>query len=119
MDIRLIDKLGELLARESQRRKKELVSLKIGENQKCNKASASRTAFVFAYAHWEGFVKNAARAYLSFATFKSKQLSSCITPFIALACRSELAKASQATAKIQPHIDIVELLTIQLNRVTK
>lgn len=102
----LIDFLGE----KKKTRKRELVSLSQDLSPPNGQPSARtrRTAVVLAYAHWEGFVKDAARAYVRFVTYKSRSLSSLSLCFQALACRQELLAAQPATRRIQPHLALTK-----------
>jgi hypothetical protein len=63
-----------------------------------------------AYAHWEGFVKEAATAYLAYLARKSVALSQLQANFQALVCRSELLDAASAPKRIWPHISVVTRL---------
>ena len=87
-----------------------------GELEKHGEGRARRTAIVFSYAHWEGFVKQASVAYLMLVCYKTRPLSRLTGNFWALACRQELALGGGATKKIAPHIDIVRLLTDDVER---
>lgn len=89
-------------------RKRELISLShdlIGAGEK-DVPRLSRTAIVLAYAHWEGFIKDSACAYVYFVSHKSRKLSDLVVNFQALACRQELLKAQGATRQIEPHIKV-------------
>jgi hypothetical protein len=105
--------LIEFLASKQQIRKRELIALKsdLTRGKSEPKPQFKRTAIVLSYAHWEGFVKEAARAYVDFVTQKTRSLSSLASNFKALACRQELQVAQGATKKIGPHLSLVELLT--------
>lgn len=70
---------------------------------------------VLAYAHWEGFVKDAATAYVSMVAHKSRRLADLAPCFQALACRQELRMAQAATRRIAPYMDVVSRVIDRLN----
>jgi hypothetical protein len=109
MKVRSQEELLRQLDRQSSRRKRELIMLREsletseGDRQTLN----ARTSIVMAYAHWEGFVKDAAQAYLIYVANSTRPFCDFTLPFQAIACRREILSASRATKKIQPHIDVV------------
>jgi hypothetical protein len=64
-----------------------------------------------AYAHWEGFVRDAARASVELVSYKSRKLSALSLTFQALACRQELLVAQSATRRIHPHLALTRRFT--------
>lgn len=98
-------------------RKHELISfvneLKTGRPREVPRIG--RASLVLAYAHWEGFVKDAALAYLHLVVQKHRNLSELKPCFQALACRQELLGAQSAKRRIAPHVELVERLTDRLN----
>jgi len=118
MKIRSVAELIDYLGGNKQERKRELISIShdLSPNQGEPPARIRRAAIVLAYAHWEGFVKDAARAYVRLVSFKSRNLSSLALSFQALACRQELVVAQTAIRRIQPHIAVVKRLTDDLAR---
>lgn len=116
MRIRSASELVDFLAEQKQVRKRELVSLSLalsppkGNPDRCT----CRAAVLLAYAHWEGFVKDAARAYVHLVSRKSRSLSSLAVSFQALACRQELVAAQAATRGIQPHLAVTRRFTDDL-----
>ena len=113
MKIRNVTELLDFLAETKQQRKRELVSLKHDMTPRTGVVSkkSTRTAIVLSYAHWEGFVKDSARAYVHLVSSKSRALDSLSNNFQALVCRQSLIVAQNATKRIRPHIAIVELFT--------
>lgn len=113
MKIRSVAELIDFLGGNKQERKRELISIShdLSPKQGEPPARIRRAAIVLAYAHWEGFVKDSARAYVRLVSFKSRNLSSLALSFQALACRQELAVAQTATRRIQPHLAVVKRLT--------
>ncbi|MFI0472986.1 MAE_28990/MAE_18760 family HEPN-like nuclease [Halomonas sp. HMF6819] len=113
MKIRSADELLDFLAERKQRRKRELISLRHNLSSRSGKVvpHAMRTAILLAYAHWEGFVKEAARAYVHLVAYKSRPLSALSPNFRALACRQTLSIAQGAKRRVAPHIAVVEMMT--------
>ena len=75
---------------------------------------ALRIAPVMAYAHWEGFVKEAASCYLLYLSNKSISLSRLRPCFQAIVCKSELMIALGSTKRIGPHLAIINRLVDRL-----
>lgn len=111
MKIRSENELIDFLAERKQKRKRELISINssitiTGRNaiqQTC------RCAIVFSYAHWEGFVKEAAQSYVNLVSFKNRPLHLLSNCFQALVCRQQLNIASSSKKKIASHLAIVTL----------
>ena len=110
-NIELIDFLSE----RKKRRKLELISLTKELSGKNSTALRRRAAIVLAYAHWEGFVKDAASAYVQFVSQKSRKLSDLVVSFQALVCRQEFTVAREAKHRISHHILLVQRLTDRIN----
>jgi len=110
MKIRATVELIDYLGGNKQKRKRELISISHDLSPRRGEPSAlvRRVAIVLAYAHWEGFVKDAARAYVRLVSHKSRSLRSLTLSFQALACRQELTIAQAATRRIQPHLAVVK-----------
>lgn len=118
MKIRATAELIDYLGDNKQERKRELISISHDLSPKRGEPASRirRAAIVLAYAHWEGFVKDAGRAYVRLVSFKSRSLSSLALSFQALVCRQELVVAQTATCRIQPHLAVVKRLTDDLAR---
>lgn len=116
MRVRTLSELDEYLAASRARRKHELVwySHQLAPTAKPSQW-VPRSAIVLAYAHWEGFVKDAATAYLEYVTYKTKRLSDLALHFQALACRQEILSAQPATKKILPHIAVAKKMIEELD----
>lgn len=108
---KLIDYLGE----NKQRRKRELISIRqeLISKGKSSPMHIKRAAILFSYAHWEGFVKDAARCYVAFVSYKSKPFNSLASNFQAIACRQQLLKAANATKRVAPHIELLNMITLE------
>lgn len=114
MKVRSKEELIDHLDNSSKIRKKELMLLKgiiLAKGRDHEKMIARRSAIVLSYAHWEGFVKDAAKAYVSYVAFKAPLLDKVISNFQAIACKSYLLIAAKATKRIAPHIELVKQLT--------
>lgn len=110
MKVRNNNELIDYLAGKKKVRKRELISLsqdlaKLGGKELDR---VCRASVVLAYAHWEGFVKDAARAYVNFVSYKSRNLSDLSLNFQALACRQEILTAQGATRRVKPHIVVTK-----------
>lgn len=113
MKIRGAQELIDFLGERKQFRKRELVSLSqdLSPSKGSPSARVCRTAVVLAYAHWEGFVKDSARAYVRLVSYKSRGLNALSLCFQALACRQELLSAQPATRRIHPHLALTRRFT--------
>lgn len=116
LKIRSLNELLEFLDERKKWRKRELISLvdgvAIADSGEVSRLG--RAALVLAYAHLEGFVKDAASAYVHLVARKSRRLSDLTLCFQALACRAELSAAQSASRRIGPRIEVVRRLTDQL-----
>jgi hypothetical protein len=118
MKIRATTELVDFLGAKKQVRKRELISLSQALALPRRKAVGliCRSAVVFAYAHWEGFVKEAARAYVYLVAHKSHRLDALSLNFQALVCRQEILSAQTATRRIRPHISLARRFTEGISR---
>lgn len=118
MKIRSVTELVDFLGDRKQVRKRELISLSqdLSPPRGSPEGRICRVAVVIAYAHWEGFIKDAARAYVRLVSYKSRGLSSLAVNFQALVCRQELVTAQASTRRIQPHLELTKRFTDNLAR---
>jgi hypothetical protein len=70
---------------------------------------ALRAGVTLLYAHWEGYVKEAARAYLEFVSRKGLRVGELRAELAAVALRNMLGKGEQSK-KAEDHTAIVEIL---------
>lgn len=70
-----------------------------------------RSAIVIAYAHWEGFVKETAAAYVEYVACKSLRFDQLSPNFKAIACREILSDASRSTKQMSLHLKVVDYFT--------
>ncbi|HLL46463.1 MAG TPA: MAE_28990/MAE_18760 family HEPN-like nuclease [Longimicrobiaceae bacterium] len=111
MSIRTTEQLSDALSEEIVWRKKELTALRLMVESKAlspdRRTTLLRGAVALLYAHWEGFVKAAGRAYLEFVHYQRLPYRKLARNFVALGARGILAKASE-TSKVRAHIDVVD-----------
>lgn len=117
MKVRNNTELIDYLAGQKKQRKRELISLSQDLVDQSGKEleRACRAAIVLAYAHWEGFVKDAARAYVNFVSCKSRKLADLSLNFQALACRQEILSAQGATRRVKSHIILTKRFLDECN----
>lgn len=99
MSIRTIEQLHDFLENEIIWRKKELTSLRsLAEAARASRDKQNaliRSGITVLYAHWEGFVKAAASAYLEFVAMQRLSYQDLAANFIALAMKGKLEEATQ------------------------
>ena len=110
MKIRTTEELNQTLSEEIGWRKKEIAQFKflIESDKSYSKRDALiRGAVAILYAHWEGFVKNAATAYLNYV-YRQRLRYEQLTPnFIALAMKDRIVEA-QRTNKATIFTEVAE-----------
>src|SRR6266513_4573149 len=97
MKLRTADALQDFLDRGLILRRKELTEYKFlldGSSTRLDRRDALlRGGVTLLYAHWEGYVKNAATAYLDFLSYQRLRYEELATNFLALAARRILRRA--------------------------
>lgn len=96
--IRTTTQLSERLDEEIVWRKRELRFIKslVDQNQnKPREATLIRSGVTLLYAHWEGFVKNAATAYIEFVNRQNLKYEELADNFVALAMKRKLGDAQE------------------------
>lgn len=95
---------------------KELTTLNsnIKTSPPVTKPMLIRCATALLYAHWEGFIKNVAEAYLHYVAIRKLQYSELSKAFIALSIRSKLLDLETDT-HAEKHQSIVEFLLYDLD----
>lgn len=113
MKPRELYRLVQRLDRDLSWRRKELTTLKfmvdrdgLDEQSTALRAAVLRAAICLLYAHWEGYVKTAATAYVRFVGSLGLKLGDVAPHFVALALRSDIRQAGQ-TRKSTIHTDLV------------
>lgn len=92
MKLRTLNELDDRLSAELARRKVELTALKgvIARNDGSTRRGLLRAGVMMLYAHWEGFVKDAAMSYLNYVSFQSVESRALADNIIAVTLRTEL-----------------------------
>lgn len=90
-------------------RKRELTTLyfQVSNSRAHEQPVLTRAAVALLYAHWEGFVKEAAVGYLEFVSRRRLPLRELRTNFVALAIRGSIVAASNAK-KVRPQREMVD-----------
>lgn len=120
MNIRSLEELGEKLDADFSWRRRELstIALNIKSSKGPYLQTSIRGGITLLYAHWEGFIKNAADYYLNYVSCKKlpyNQLNYC---FIALALRQNL-NALKESNKTSTHIQIIDFLMNDLTQTSR
>lgn len=92
MKIRSLDELDTFLDEELSWRKKELTTLmnNFASSKEKQKDHYLRVAIFIIYAHWEGFIKKAAEAYLEYVSNQKIKFNLLNSNFLALALENHL-----------------------------
>src|SRR5687768_14386234 len=108
--IRTVFDLNQTLSEEMAWRTRELHTMKAHIYSVRNTIAINallRAGITVLYAHWEGFIKRAAQAYLEFVSRQRLTRAQVIDPILAVAARSVLQRGTDAK-QAQFHIRIVE-----------
>lgn len=117
--IRTVSQLSDRLSEEIAWRKKELIYIKtlIEREKKISKTIQTtllRSGTAILYAHWEGFVKNAAESYVEFVSRQNLKSSELAPNFLALAIKKQLNEA-QGSQKAVIFTKVVDFLITGLD----
>lgn len=74
-----------------------------------SKKTVIRAATPLLYAHWEGFVKNAARAYLEYVDFQGHNYNELANCFVAIGLKKTLGEITQSK-QAKANIDALEFI---------
>lgn len=98
-------------------RKKELTALRflVESAQETQANVVLRAAIALLYAHWEGFVKEAAKAYLVYVSQQKLKLNQLQPNFIAISARGEIIACASAR-RVTVHTKLVRALTMDRER---
>ncbi len=109
MKIRSKEELIDFLSEDLGWRKKELTSLhnNVASANEKNLATALRCSVVMLYAHWEGFIKNAAVAYLTYVKSQRLNLNQLNSSILALSLKQRLNEFGE-TNKATLHVTFIE-----------
>ena len=114
MAVQTPDDLADVLARELAWRKRELTSV-LHEMEKARRHMRSvllRSAVCLLYAHWEGFIRTAATAYVELVARRRLRIGDLKRGLVALSLRADLAKAAQSR-RITDHGAVVDAVLDQ------
>lgn len=118
MSIRTLENLYDRLSEEIVWRKKELADLRTlieTESLTPNKRDALiRAGVAMLYAHWEGFIKAAASAYLEYVSMQRLRYEELSANMIAISVKGKLNEAGQAN-KALIHNEVVEFFLHNLS----
>jgi hypothetical protein len=111
MSIRTNEQLNDTLSEDLVWRKKELSTWRFVVENKDHAVDRQPTllrgAIALLYAHWEGYVKSASRAYIDFVHHQRLKYEELAPNFIALGARS-LMNQAVTSSKIGQHLAITE-----------
>lgn len=114
MKVRTVTELNEALSRASAWRKREISSVHIAierERDRTRSATLRRAAAPLLYAHWEGFVREAAGRYVEFVSRQRLRYEQLKTCFVVLACVPRL-RAGELSERMLPRIQLVDFLLL-------
>jgi len=116
-ELRTVDLLLEHLDEEMAWRIKEVHQFKTAvERAKGKNIDAHiRAGIAMLYAHWEGFVKGAANAYVNYVSYRANQNSELKPCFVALGMKNRFTSAN-ASSKSEVVVEAVTYLLDELNR---
>ncbi len=116
MTTRSIDQLDQALDEDLAWRKRELTTVKLmlDKTRPHERALLLRAAICILYAHWEGFVKNAANRYVSFVATRGVSYRNLAPNFIAVGLRADIKRAGESDNPIL-HNDLVSKLLSDLS----
>lgn len=118
MTIRTLEQLSDYLDSELAWRKKELASLKALIDQSSSAGSRRetllRSGVAILYAHWEGFIKSAANAYVEYVSRQQLTYAELTSNFVAVGIRALLTRAAQSK-KARDHNELVTFLRTQMS----
>lgn len=116
MKIRTINDLQDMIDRDLAWRRKELSSIKsnIKEARSFAKNTALRSGIALLYAHWEGFIKNAATYYLCYISCQKIPYKKLKENFFALSIKNQVS-LFEKTNKATLHNKILKSIFDQYN----
>jgi len=114
--IRTLDDLQNQLDREISWRIKEIADVKLSLKTAVGSKEITliRAGVPLLYAHWEGFVKSAAEAYINFVAMKRLNFANLSNSFLALAARQHLENIATSN-RMALQVSAVEFLRSRSN----
>lgn len=118
MSFRTLEQLSDRLDEELAWRRKELAGLK-GLIDNASSAGSKRETLLrcgvaLLYAHWEGFIKAAAAAYLEFVSRQQLAYNELSANFVAVGIRALLSRAAQSK-RARDHNDLVAFFLTRMS----
>ncbi len=115
MSIYTLEALFDFMANELSWRRHELSHLRnlVTKDLKAGSTVLTRSAVTMLYAHWEGFVRASAQAYLEFVAMQRLQNSELASNFVALSARRYLNEAVQSK-QVVTHIQLVDFFLLHM-----
>lgn len=112
---RSLEDIQDLLAKESAWRKRELgtLSILIQGARSHEKELLQRAAIALAYAHWEGYIKNAVEVVLTYLSRQGLKLCDVNPSLLARGLERDFRSVAE-TRKHAPMVEIVQLLRSDL-----
>ena len=117
MRIRSLDELNRFLDQDLAWRKKELTTLNfmVGRSRRNHeRVILLRAAICILYAHWEGFIKNAATSYICFVVSQGLRLRDLAPNFLVLGLLSSIRQIEQSRITVI-RARLTESLSYQLS----
>lgn len=114
MKIRTVEELSDAISKELAWRRKELtaISSNVKTSRDFAKNTALRAGVALLYAHWEGFIKNAAQFYLIYVSSKKLKYNVLKANFVAIAMK-EKVKQFEESNKSTIHTEVVNFILEQ------
>jgi len=99
MKLRTLGQLQDYLDQDFSWRLKEIADLKaaVRTSQTLRRSTVIRAGVPLLYAHWEGFVKNAANGYINFVSCKRLRFDELADNFVVLGAKNHLQNIGKTT----------------------
>lgn len=112
MPIRARQQLSQFLEDCLAWRKRELTTLKltVSKSRRHEQAVFLRAAICLLYAHWEGFIREAATAYISYVATQGLRYRDLTPNFVALGLQSAIRQAGESNSPLL-HTELVVKMT--------
>lgn len=112
MKIRSRIQLNEFLSKDLAWRKREITTIRLlllGRKRVHEQTVMLRANTCILYAHWEGFIKGAATAYLNYVALQGLRFCDVTPSLVALGLRAKL-KAAEQTNRVSVHTEVTSFL---------
>lgn len=118
MKVRSLVEYTEFLDKDFSWRRKELTNIKfsIEGARKAYKPMFLRAGIALLYAHWEGFIKNSAEAYINYVECQRLRYDELSTNFLALALKVKLNEFEE-TKKATVYIKLIDFIRNNLSEI--